>query len=119
MQSFQDDIYNLKAYETNKSTLIRLENTQIQIQSQIQNLENLQKKLEENEDNKAVLSEKINDLSSKRNTLEDEIKTLKIENIVHEIERNCRNVQRTGHKDLSYGEYRYLWRKHQRNARDY
>lgn len=84
-QSFQDDIYNLKAYETNESTLIRLENTQIQIQSQIQNLENLQKKLEENEDNKAVLSEKINDLSSKRNTLEDEIKTLKIENIVHEI----------------------------------
>jgi len=81
MQSFQDDIYNLKAYETNESTLIRLENTQIQIQSQIQNLENLQKKLEENEDNKAVLSEKINDLSSKRNTLEDEIKTLKIENI--------------------------------------
>ena len=85
MQSFQDDIYNLKAYETNESTLIRLENTQIQIQSQIQNLENLQKKLEENEDNKAVLSEKINDLSSKRNTLEDEIKALKIENIVHEI----------------------------------
>ena len=85
MQSFQDDIYNLKAYETNESTLIRLENTQIQIQSQIQNLENLQNKLEENEDNKAVLSEKINDLSSKRNTLEDEIKTLKIENIVHEI----------------------------------
>jgi possible exonuclease sbcC len=84
-QSFQDDIYNLKAYETNESTLIRLENTQIQIQSEIQNLENLQKKLEENEDNKSILSEKINDLSSKRNTLEDEIKTLKIENIVHEI----------------------------------
>ncbi|EFM38688.1 exonuclease SbcCD, C subunit [[Eubacterium] yurii subsp. margaretiae ATCC 43715] len=85
MQSFQDDIYNVKAYEINESKLIRLENTQIQSQTQIQNLENLQKKLKENEDNKAILSEKISILSLKRNTLEDEIKTLKIENIVHEI----------------------------------
>jgi hypothetical protein len=85
MQSFQDDIYNIKAYETNESTLIRLENTQIQSQTQSQNLENLQKKLKENEDNKAILSEKISELRSKRKSLEDEIKTLKIENIVHEI----------------------------------
>ena len=85
MQSFQDDIYNVKAYETNESTLVRLENTQIQSQTQSQNLENLQKKLEENKDNKAILSEKISKLRSKRRSLEDEIKTLKIKNIVHEI----------------------------------
>lgn len=85
MQSFQDDIYNVKAYEINESKLIRLENTQIQSQTQIQNLENLQKKLKENEDNRKVISEKISVLSLKRKTLEDEIKTLKIENIVHEI----------------------------------
>ncbi|EJP24114.1 AAA domain protein [Peptostreptococcaceae bacterium AS15] len=85
MQSFQDDIYNVKAYEINESKLIRLENSQIQIQTQMQNLENLQKKLKENEDNRKVISEKISVLSLKRKTLEDEIKTLKIENIVHEI----------------------------------
>ena len=85
IKSFQDDIYNVKAYEINESTLIRLENTQIQSQTQSQNLDNLQKKLEENEDNKAILSEKISELRSKRKSLEDEIKTLKIENIVHDI----------------------------------
>lgn len=83
--SFEDETYNLKSYEINESTLLRHQNIKKQNQEYNQTLKNLKNKLQENQDKKAYLSEIIIDLKSRKSVLEDNIKTLKLENIVHEI----------------------------------
>lgn len=83
--SFEDETYNLKSYEINESTLLRHQNIIKQNQEYNQTLENLKNKLQENQDKKSNLSEIIIELKSRKSVLEDDIKTLKLENIVHEI----------------------------------